>query len=64
MPVIGFAALDLNDRVNEFLRRSLRAEAPMTSRREEPPILAFLGCLVELEQGSGLQDDGELRNSA
>src|ERR1019366_8589269 len=33
----------------------------MTSRREEPPILAFLERLVEPEQGSGLQDDRELR---
>ena len=36
-------ALELDDRVDEFLRRSLRAGAPMTSRREKPPIFAFLG---------------------
>jgi hypothetical protein len=59
----GVAAFDLDDRVDEFLRRSLRARARMTSRREEPPILAFLERLVEPEQGSGLQDDRELRNS-
>src|SRR5664279_4804718 len=60
----GVAAFDLYDRVDELLRRSLRAGTPMTSRREEPPIFAFLERLVESEQGSGLQDDGELRNSA
>ena len=43
----GVAAFDLDDRVDEFLRRPLRAGAPMTSRREEPPILAFLERLVE-----------------
>src|ERR1700730_11331428 len=40
------------------------AGAPMTSRREKPPTLAFLKRRVEPEQGSGLQDDRELRNSA
>lgn len=60
----GVAAFDLDYRVDEFLRRSLRAGAPMTSRREELPILAFLERLVESEQGSGLQDDRELRDSA
>src|SRR5713226_7864812 len=59
----GIAAFELDDRVDEFLRRSLRAGA-MTSRREKPPILAFLECLVEPEQGSGLQDDRELGDSA
>src|SRR6266403_2689910 len=59
----GVAAFELDDRVDEFLRRSLRAGAPMTSRREEPPIFAFLECLVESQQGSRLQDDRELRNS-
>src|SRR5450830_618603 len=63
-PTRGLAAFDLYDRVDELLRRSLRAGTPMTSRREEPPIFAFLERLVESEQGSGLQDDGELRNSA
>src|SRR5436190_22241123 len=29
--------------------------APMTSRREKPPIFAFLERLVELQQGSGLR---------
>ena len=38
----GIAALELDDRVDELLRRSLRAGAPMTSRREKPPIFAFL----------------------
>jgi hypothetical protein len=38
----GVAAFELDDRVDEFLRGSLRAGAPMTSRREKPPILAFL----------------------
>src|SRR6266852_8263782 len=60
----GIAAFELDDRVDEFLRRSLRAGAPMTSRREKPPIFAFLECLVESQQGSGLQDDRELRDSA
>src|SRR6202158_3618444 len=49
----GVAAFDLDHRVDEFLRRSLRAGAPMTSRREKPPILAFLECLMEPDQGSG-----------
>jgi hypothetical protein len=57
----GVAAFDLEDRVDQRLRRSLRAGALMTSRREEPPIFAFLERLVEPEEGSGLQDDGELR---
>src|SRR5450756_2378582 len=58
-PTRGVAAFDLYDRVDELLRRSLRAGTPMTSRREEPPIFAFLERLVESEQGSGLQDDGD-----
>jgi hypothetical protein len=33
----------------------------MTTRREKPPIFAFLERLVESQQSSGLQDDGELR---
>jgi hypothetical protein len=57
----GIAAFELDDRVDEFPRWSLRAGAPMTSRREEPPIFAFLERLVEPEQGSGLQDNRELR---
>ena len=57
----GVAAFDLEDHVDECLRGSLWAGAPMTSGREEPPILAFLERLVEPEQGPGLQDDGELR---
>jgi hypothetical protein len=36
----------------------------MTSRRKKPPIFAFLERLVESQQGSGLQDDRELRDSA
>jgi hypothetical protein len=58
------AAFELDDRVDEFLRRPFWAGAPMTSRREEPPIFALLERLVESEQGSGLQDDRELRDSA
>src|SRR5258706_16011326 len=41
-----------------------RAGAPMTSRREEPPIFAFLERRMESEQGSGLQNDRELGVSA
>src|SRR2546429_4495927 len=59
----GVAAFDLDDRVDEFLGRPVRAGTPMTSRREKPPIFAFLECLVESEQGSGLQDDRDLRDS-
>jgi hypothetical protein len=36
----------------------------MTSRREKPPIFSSLECFVESQQGSGLQDDGELRKPA
>jgi hypothetical protein len=36
----------------------------MTSRREKPPIFAFLERFVKSQQGSGLEDDGELRNPA
>ena len=43
----GVAAFELDDRVDEFLRRSLRAGAPMTSRREKPPVFASLERLVE-----------------
>jgi len=50
----GVAAFELDDRVDEFLRWSFRAGAPMTSRREEPPIFACLERLVESEQSSGL----------
>ncbi len=60
----GVAAFELDDRLDEFLRRSLRAGAPMTSRREEPPIFAFLERRMESEQGSGLQNDRELGGSA
>ena len=63
-PTRGVAAFDLDDRVDDFLRWSFRAGAPMTSRREEPPIFAFLERLVKSEQGSGLQDDRQLRESA
>src|SRR5437773_1472700 len=52
----GVAAFELDDRVDEFLRWPFWAGAPMTSRREKRPILEFLECLVEPEQGSGLQD--------
>jgi hypothetical protein len=34
----------------------------MTSRREKPPIFAFLKRLVKSQQGSGLQDDCEPRD--
>src|SRR5438094_2216033 len=57
------AAFELYDRVDEFLRWPFWAGMPMTSRREKPPIFAFLECLVESQQGSGLQDDRELRDS-
>src|ERR1700704_3994107 len=60
----GVAALELDDRVDEFLRWSFWSGAPMTSRREKPPVFAFLERLVESQQGSGLQDDRELRDSA
>src|SRR5215470_17721826 len=54
------AALELDDRLDEFLRWPFWAGAPMASRREEPPIFAFFERLVESQQGSGLQDDREL----
>src|SRR5262249_22960341 len=57
----GIAALELDDCVDEFLRWAFWAGAPMTSRREKPPIFAFLERLVESQQSSGLKDDGELR---
>jgi hypothetical protein len=57
------AAFELDDRLDEFLPRSLRAGAPMTTRREEPPIFAFLERRMESEQGSGLQNDRELGDS-
>src|SRR5436305_8152934 len=60
----GIAAFELDDRVDEFLRWPFWAGAPMTSRREKPPIFAFPERLVESQQGSGLQDDRELRDSA
>src|SRR5262245_27851040 len=60
----GITAFELDDCVDEFLRRSFRAGAPMTSRREKPPVFAFLECRVESEQGPRLQDDRELRDSA
>src|ERR1700686_3349014 len=60
----GIAALELDDRVDEFLRWPFRAGAPMTSRREKPPIFASLEHLVESQQGFGLQDDRELWDSA
>src|SRR2546421_10591858 len=37
------AALELDDRVDVFLRWPFWAGAPMTSRREKPAIFAFLG---------------------
>src|SRR5262245_12250715 len=58
------AALELDDCVDEFFRWPFWARVPMASRRERPPIFAFLERLVESQQGSGLQDDGELRKPA
>src|SRR5204863_9583229 len=46
------AAFELDDRVDEFLRWPFWAGAPMTSRREKPPIFPFLERLVEFQQGS------------
>ena len=60
----GIAALELDDRVDEFLRWPFWAGTPMTSRGEKPPIFLFFERFVESQQGSGLQDDGELRDSA
>src|SRR5262245_20970837 len=55
----GIAALEFNDRVDEFLRWAFWAGPSMTSRGEKPPIFAPFECLVESQQGLGLQDDGE-----
>src|SRR5262245_61109079 len=60
----GIAALERDDRVDEFLRWPFWARAPMTSRRKKPPIFPSFERLVESQQGSGLQDDGELRKPA
>ena len=60
----GVAAFELDDRVDEFLRRPLPAGAPTASCREKPLIFAFLERRVEPEQGPGLQDDRKLRDSA
>ena len=60
----GVAAFELDDPVDDFLRWPFWTGAPMASRREKPPIFAFLERLVESQQGSGLQDDRELRDSA
>src|SRR5947199_10862242 len=57
----GIVALEVDDRVDDFLRWPFWAGAPMTPRREKPPIFAFLERLVEPQQGTGLQDDRELR---
>src|SRR6266516_5282476 len=43
----GIAALELDDRVDQFLRWPFWSGTPMTSRREKPPIFAFLKRLVE-----------------
>jgi hypothetical protein len=58
----GIVALELDDRVDEFLRRPFGARASMTFRREKPPIFALPERCVEPQQGSGLQDDGEFRD--
>jgi hypothetical protein len=47
----GIAALELDDGVDEFLRWPFWAGAPMTSRREQPPIFTFLERLVEFVLG-------------
>ena len=60
----GIAALEFDDRVNEFLRWPLGAGASMTSRREKPSIFASLERLVESQQGFGLQDNRELGKPA
>src|SRR5262249_43650967 len=51
----GIAALELDDRVNEFLRWPFGTGALMTSRREKAPIFAFLERLMKSQQGPGLQ---------
>ena len=51
----GIAGLEFNDRVDQLLRWAFWARAPMTTRREKPPIFASLERLVEFQQGSGLQ---------
>src|SRR6266699_1227948 len=38
----GIAALELDDRTDEFFRWPFWSGAPMTTRREKPPIFAFL----------------------
>ena len=38
----GIAALELDDRVDEFLRWPFWSGSPMASRREKPPIFALL----------------------
>src|SRR5712691_1318647 len=56
----GIAALELDDRTDEFFRWPFWSGAPMTTRREKPPIFAVLERLMESQQGSGLQDDRDL----
>ena len=60
----GIAALEFDDRVDEFLRWLFWARASMAPRREKPPIFSFLERLVESQQGFGLQEDRELRDSS
>src|SRR6516225_7238587 len=42
----GIAALERDDRVDEFFRWPFWSGAPMNSRREKPPVFAFLERLV------------------
>ena len=58
---MGIAAFEFDDRVDELLRWPFWAGAPTATRREKPSIFPSLECLMESQQGSGLQDDGELR---
>src|SRR6516164_4564884 len=60
----GIAALELDDRVDEFFRWPFWSGAPMSSRREKPPVFAFLERLVESQQDSGRKGCRELSDSA
>jgi hypothetical protein len=56
----GIAVFEFHDRIDEFLRWPFWAGAPVATRREKPSIFPSLECLMEFQQRSGLQDDGEL----
>src|SRR5271169_3495239 len=60
----GIAALEFDDRVDEFLRWAFWTGPSMTSREKKPMIFAFLERLVESQQGLGFQDDGKLGKPA